>query len=267
MIPKTIPGFSDPVSAFTHLFVGIPLFLLLGAMLLWWARKDRVKLISVTIYILANLFLFSMSGVYHLLERGSVGRMVLQRLDHAAIFILIAGTFTPSHMILFRGLKRWGVLILVWLAAIISLTFKTIFFADFPEGLGLALYLGIGWLGLLSAFFIWVEYGFELLIPLLAGALCYSVGAVLEFLQFPILIEGVWGYHESFHVAVLMGALCFGWLVAKLTLNSYQPRQQQCDNQKGQNEVPGNAEPEQDNGYSPGEQQDVAGSKLRSLPG
>lgn len=146
-----------------------------------------------------------MSGVYHLLTPATTGRAVLQRLDHAGIFFLIAGTFTPVHGLLFRGLMRWGFLFLIWTIAITGITLKTIFFTDIPEWLGLIFYLGLGWMGALSGYLLFRKYGWHYLKPLVYGAIAYTVGAALDFIGHPVLISHVVGPHEIFHIAVIVG--------------------------------------------------------------
>lgn len=200
----SIPGFSDPFSSITHL-VGAFVFLLFGIRLVGLARGNYGWLIAVCVFVFTVVFLLSMSGVFHLLEHESTGRAVLQRLDHAGIFALIAGTFTPVHSILFIGFWRWGFLVLIWVLAIAGITLKSIFFNDLAEWLGLVLYLGLGWLGILSAYLAHRLHGFKIIKPLVYGALAYTVGASLEFLSLPIGISGVIGSHELFHIAVLAG--------------------------------------------------------------
>lgn len=222
MQPTSIPGFSDPVSSFTHLFVGVPFFVVMTVTLVWRGRGDRGRMLTLGIYGFTNILLFALSGVYHMLDRTSTARMVLQRLDHAAIFLLIAGTFTPAHYILFRGWKRWGPLAVVWGAAIAGITLKSIYFNDLSEFLGLSLYLGLGWLGMLSGYFIWFYYGGWLFRPLFWGGISYTVGAVLDFLQGPVLIPGVLSAHELFHIAVLAGAGWFCYFIYLIAPGSLQ---------------------------------------------
>jgi channel protein (hemolysin III family) len=133
---------------------------------------------------------------------------VLKRLDHAAIFVLIAGSFTPVHVILFRGGWRWGMLAGIWGAALAGLVLKTVFFSTMPEWLGLAMYLGLGWMGVISALHLARRYGLRFIQPLLWGALAYTAGASIEFLRWPVLQEGIVGPHEIFHLAVLAGISC-----------------------------------------------------------
>jgi channel protein (hemolysin III family) len=200
----SIPGFADPFSSLSHLLAA-GLVLWMGAAYLVQQRGSTVRTIGVSVFIFGAVFLLSMSGVYHLLEPGTAGRAVLQRLDHAAIFVLIAATFTPVHLLLFRGIARWGMLALIWIAAITGLTLKMVFFAEIPEALGVSLYLGLGWVGAISAYLLYRRCGARPLLPVVVGALAYTIGAVLEFARYPVLVPGVIGAHEIFHVLVLVG--------------------------------------------------------------
>ena len=215
-----IPGFSDPFSSISHL-VGVLVALYFSVNLIHHTGGRRSSVISVVVFLFSVVFLLSMSGVFHLLEHESFGRTVLQRLDHAGIFALIAGTFTPIHCVLFRGFWRWGFLILIWVLAITGITFKTIFFNDFAEWLWLMLYLGLGWLGVLSGYLTHRLHGYTIIKPLFYGGLAYTAGATLEFLQWPIVILGVIGPHELFHVAVLAG-IYWHWQFVKNLLKLKQ---------------------------------------------
>ncbi len=204
-----LPGFYEPFSAMSHL-LGAPLFLVLGIVLLLRGRGDRTAMLALAVYTFAGVFLMSMSGVYHMMVDGGAAHVVMERLDHAAIFILIAGTFTPTHAILFRGWRRWGPLIFVWVAAITSITLKTIFFDSIPEWIGLSLYLSLGWVGAISGIFVIQSYGWKFVRPLAWGAAAYTLGGLIHFLNWPRVVPHVIEGHEVFHVAVLLGAF-FHW--------------------------------------------------------
>jgi len=188
----------------THLF-SAAIFLLLGLRLIHRGRDSLIKAISFGVFVFSSVFLLSMSGVFHLLEPQGNARDVLQRLDHAGIFFLIAGTFTAVHSVLFRGIWRWGMLLIIWAIAIASITLKTIYFHDLSEWLGLSLYLGMGWLGAITGVLLYRRFGFAFIKPLVYGAMAYTAGAVIEFIRIPALIPGVIGPHEIFHIAVLAG--------------------------------------------------------------
>ncbi len=205
-----IPGFSEPVSSMTHLFGTVPFTVAAAFFIIRAVQKPmwggRVFWLSVLIF--CSMFMLSMSGVYHLLEPGGAARDVLQRLDHAAIFAMIAGTFTTAHGILFRGIWRWGMLALIWGSVATAIPLKMVFFDEVPAWFGTFLYLSLGWLGLISGIKLWRRFGFRFIRFLLWGGVAYSVGAVAEFVGYPVVMEGIFGPHEFFHLAVLVGLAC-----------------------------------------------------------
>ncbi len=203
-----IPGFQEPVSCFTHLLAA-PVFAILGCLLVRRGRGSRVRTISLAIMAFSTVFLLSMSAVYHLLGPGT-GRFVMRQLDVAGVFALIAGTVTPVHAILFRGVQRWAPLLLIWSVAATGITLRTIFHDGLPYGAGTVIFLLMGWGGLISCVLLWKRYGFVFVKPLLWGGVAYSLGAVVLLLNWPVLIPGVVGAHELWHVAVLVG-LALHW--------------------------------------------------------
>lgn len=205
----SIPGFADPVSSLSHL-LGAGVYLILAFFLLRRGAGNVARMASLAVFSFGAVFLLSISGVYHLLSRDGAPREVLRILDHAAIFVLIACSFTPPHVILFRGPWRWGMLTVVWTFAVVAITLKSVFFGSLPDVLGTVLYLGMGWIGLISGIALWRRFGYRFILPLLFGGLAYSIGAVLDILQWPVLVPGVVQWHEVFHVAVLVG-LTFHW--------------------------------------------------------
>jgi channel protein (hemolysin III family) len=199
----SIPGFSDPVSSLTHL-AGAVVFAILSAFLIARGREAR-QVISLVMFAFSCVLLLSLSGVYHLLSPGTAGRSVLLRLDHAAIFVLIAGSFTPVHVILLRDLWHRHLLAWIWVAAIAGVVLKTVYFDATPQWLGLLMYLGLGWLGLISTIALARRFGVRFVLLLVWGALAYTIGALVDHLGWPVLVPGVVGPHELFHLAVLAG--------------------------------------------------------------
>jgi len=206
----TFLGLYDPVSAWLHLLAALG-FLIAGFILVYKGRGSKLRVASLILYTFSLIFLFSMSGVFHLLPYNSGARDVLQILDHAAIWILIAGTFVPIHTLVFRGPKRWAVLLLVWLITIPGVTLTTIFFSTLPEWLSLSFYLGLGWIGIFTAYFVVNDYDHYEARYIFYGGIAYSIGAVLEFLRWPVLVNSVFEAHEFFHIFVIVGA-GYHWL-------------------------------------------------------
>jgi len=120
-------GFEDPFNSWSHLLGAVAVCVLLVQL---FKRKGigRGHPVAVLIYGISCIFLLSMSGVYHLLPGGTTARYVLRILDHAGIFLLIAGTIIAVHEVLFSGLMKWGVIILASMIAALCITFGTIYF-------------------------------------------------------------------------------------------------------------------------------------------
>lgn len=198
-------GLADPVSSVTHLAATL-VFVVMTLALIRAGRGHTGRIAALIIYATSVVLCFSMSGVFHLLPHGTAGRTVLQRIDHAGVFVLIAGTFTAVHSILFRGWMRWGVIALLWVATATAVPLKTVFFEDMPEWLGLTLYLALPWIGAGTGLVLWRRRGLRYVSPLVWGGVAYSAGAVLEFLRWPNPWPGWIHSHELFHMCVILGA-------------------------------------------------------------
>jgi channel protein (hemolysin III family) len=209
-----IPGFTHPLSSIIH-FLGAIFFTYMAYFLIRRGKGSSIRIVSLVVFTSSCVFLLLISAVYHLLETSGPAHAVFQRLDHAAIFLVIAGTFTPIHCILFTGFLRWGFLIIVWVLAISGLVVKTIFFTTIPEWLGLSFYLGLGWMGLFMGYKLWQRYGFAFIRPLVIGGICYTVGAIIEYQHKLIILTGILGPHEILHIAVLAGIGFQWWFIIK----------------------------------------------------
>jgi channel protein (hemolysin III family) len=178
---------------------------MLGIGLIQRAYGNRLRVAAVGIYVSGVVFALTASGLFHLLGHDTAARDLLQKLDHAGIFFLIAASYTPIHVIEFRGFWRWGILTIVWSAALAGMLVKLLFFTAIPDWVSLMLYLSLGWAGLVSATLLYRAVGLAPLRPLIGGALAYTLGAIMEFAEVPTLYSRVFGPHEFFHLLVLMG--------------------------------------------------------------
>jgi hemolysin III len=146
---------------------------------------------------------------------------VLGQIDRAAIFTLIAGSFTPAHVILFRGPWRRAPLAVVWLIAAAGVTVKPVFFGGTPDWVGSVLYLVMGWLGAVGCAALWRRHGWRFVRPMALGGLAYTAGAVVDLAGHPVAVAGVVGSHELFHLFVLLGVALhwrFVWTFADGTI-------------------------------------------------
>ena len=201
-------GLHDPVSSLSHLSAAAAVA---AAYYFLWkkGRGDALRSYSLLIFSASLLFLFSMSGTYHALPPGP-SRAFFRRLDYAAIWVVIAGSSTPVHILLFKGHWRWGLIALFWGAALTCLVLLEVYFTRLPYWSIVLGYTGVGSLGVISFSHITARYGWKETALLFLGGLAYSTGALIDYLDAPVLIPGVFGSHELFHFLVMIGA-CLHW--------------------------------------------------------
>lgn len=203
-------GLHDPVSSLTHLAAAV-VALAAAYFLYKKGRGDILRTSSLMIFSASLLFVFSMSGVYHALGPGHM-RTLFRRLDYAAIWVVIAGSATPVHTLLFKGHWRWSLTAFFWVIAITCLVLIDHFFARLPYWSIVSAYIGLGSLGLISFFKITLRYGWREASLLFLGGIAYAAGGVIDYLDGPVIMKGIFGAHELFHILVIVGALlhwCF----------------------------------------------------------
>jgi hemolysin III len=158
--------------------------------------------------------LFTSSAVYHRPTWSPRVRSVLGRIDHAAIFLLIAGTYTPLCLLLGPGTGH-GLLALVWSLATLGIALA-VAWDDAPKPLRAALYVGLGWVFVPVLPALRAALGDGSLIVLLAGAALYTAGALVFVLRRPDPLPATFGFHEVFHLLVVAAAGCHFVLVARV---------------------------------------------------
>ena len=196
-----VPGFCEPVASWLHLgsavvAVGAGVRHLTG----FEGRSGRRAAFGV--FWFGAVCVFAMSGVFHLLDHGGTAREVLRRLDYAAIWMLVAGTITPLVWVRHTGGRRWLALGGVWSIAVTGIVINSMFLEVIPEGVVLGMYFLLSGIGLVAVRGLWREHNVMLMVW---GCLAYTIGAALEFARGPVVIPGVVGHHELFHIAVIIG--------------------------------------------------------------
>lgn len=202
----------EPVNGLTHLVAGV--FALAGLVVLLAAATRADQVVAFAVFGSSLVALYAASTLYHLLPLSPAGTARLRRLDHVCIYGLIAGTYTPFCMLALDGAWRAGLLGAVWGLALIGMTLK-LFWMGSPRWLSVALYLGLGWLGVLAAPALAQKLPPGGLAWVLAGGLVYSVGALVYGLRRPNLVPGVFGFHELWHLFVVAGSACHFWSVLR----------------------------------------------------
>jgi channel protein (hemolysin III family) len=202
-------GLHDPIASLSHLFAAAAVaaaYYLMHTK----GRGDTLRVTSLFIFSVSLFFLFMMSGTYHALPLGP-WRAFFRRLDYAAIWLVIAGSATPVHILLFKGHWRWGLIALFWGCALTCLVIFEVYLSRLPYWSVLLSYTAISSLGFISFTHITARYGWKETTLLFLGGLAYSTGAVIDCLGVPVIIPGVFGPHELFHFFVMTGALLH-WL-------------------------------------------------------
>jgi hemolysin III len=163
--------------------------------------------VSAAIFTLTAVLLFGTSAVYHRGNWSPETKAVLRRMDHANIFLIIAGTYTPLTVLLLEGTQRVVVLCLVWGGAILGVVFRVLW-VNAPRWLYTPLYVALGWVavGYVKPFY--EAGGAAVVILVAAGGLCYTVGAVIYGTKWPRGSERYFGFHEIFHALTIAGFVC-----------------------------------------------------------
>ncbi len=195
----------EPVNSLTH-WAGAILALigLIALLVVGWGKP--VKIASLVIYGLSLIFLFSASATYHMVQVKDKVLQIFRKIDHSAIFVLIAGTYTPFCVNAFSGFWKWGLLSIIWSLALIGIIVK-VFYIGAPRWLNTSIYLVMGWLCLaaigqmLAVLPVWV-IGW-----LVAGGVIYTLGAIVYVTKIFNFVPGVFGFHEVWHIFVMLAAM------------------------------------------------------------
>lgn len=170
--------------------------------------------ISFSIYGASLVIMYTASTLYHYIQEPKL-RYKLNIFDHAAIYVLIAGSYTPFTLSVMRGSLGWGLFATVWTIAIIGITLKLFFTGKYGK-ISTAAYILMGWLGVFGLKALFEALPLEGVLWLLAGGVAYTIGAILYSLK------GVKFNHAIFHVFVLLGSFCHFMSVILYVL-PYQP--------------------------------------------
>jgi len=196
-----------------YLHLGAAIAAALGPVLLVLLADSPKAYVGGVIFAISLIALYTVSGIYHSVRWGPRMGAVLKRLDHAMIFVMIAGGYTP--FCLFAGSPAWGISLLavVWSIAGAGVALK-IAWPNAPRWLSVALYLGAGWIALVAATKITDWYAIGPLLVLALGGVLYSIGGVIYGLRRPNPFPRVFGYHEVFHTLVIAGSVLHYGVVA-----------------------------------------------------
>lgn len=182
-----------------------PVAIALGIVLIVLADGVAAK-VSSAVFMLCSLLLFGVSALYHRFNWSDRTKKVLKRLDHANIFLLIAGSYTPITVLALPEGKAILLLCLVWGGALLGIGFR-VFWISAPRWLYVPLYVLLGWAAVMFIVDFFTANA-VMMILILVGGLLYTAGAVVYGLKRPNPFPGRFGFHEIFHTLTLLAFLC-----------------------------------------------------------
>lgn len=194
----------EKISFYSH-FIGV-IAALVGTVYLLYAAKGSVsnRVISV-IYGFSVTFLFSASSLYHVLKQEENEISFWRKLDHIAIFFMIAGTYTPICYVYLSGYWRWVIISIQWTLVFAGFFFK-FFYLNAPRYFYTIIYLLMGWIGIVPIKEFLATMPKDAVFFLFAGGISFTVGAIFYVTRKPTTRSG-FGFHEIFHLFVLLGGV------------------------------------------------------------
>ncbi|BDG05515.1 PAQR family membrane homeostasis protein TrhA [Anaeromyxobacter oryzae] len=194
--PK-LRGVSHQIAAFAALPAAVALVL---------RARTGTAALGALVYGASLVLLFSVSATYHRMHWPIAARRIIARVDHSAIFVLIAGTYTPFCLLLGPGTGH-RLLAIVWAGAAVGIAI-VIWLTGTPKPVRAAIYVLLGWFIVPVAGALRAAMGDHALMLLFGGGFFYTVGAVIYALRRPDPFPRVFGFHEIFHLLVVAAAAC-----------------------------------------------------------
>ena len=190
--------------------------LALGGVLVAGADSGNAR-VGAAVFAVSVAAMLGISALYHRIVWPPAPRRWMRRLDHAAIFLLIAGTYTPFALVTLDGAWRAAVLAVVWSGAAVAIVLK-VAWIDAPRWVAAVIAIALGWIGVVTLPQLWDDAGAAGLALLAAGGILYTGGAVVYARKRPDPVPHVFGYHELFHALVVAAASCQYVAVAVVVL-------------------------------------------------
>ena len=173
--------------------------------------------IGTAIFFASSILLFGTSAIYHRFNWKPKAKKALKRFDHANIFLLIAGSYTPITLLALPQEKGLWLMVAIWVTALLGIGFR-VFWLGAPRWLYVIIYIVMGWAAVvyLPDF---INVNLAMMVLILAGGLMYTLGAVFYALKRPNPVPGHFGFHEIFHSFTVLAFLCHWSAVLIICLN------------------------------------------------
>jgi len=207
--------FREPVNTISHMagallsIAGLTLMVVFAAI-----RADAWHVVSFSVFGTSLILMYTASFLYHGLRVSDPVLSIFRCIDHMMIFLVIAGSYTPICLVPLRGPWGWSIFGVVWSMAVTGMAVK-IFAPHLPRWVSTGIYLLMGWLCLVAVYPLVTSLDPASLIWLALGGGFYTVGALVYALKRPDPFPGIFGFHEIWHLFVLLGSACHFWMAFK----------------------------------------------------
>jgi hemolysin III len=187
-----------------------------GGIILIVLAHGAIPKVAASIFFASSFLLFGNSALYHRFNWRPKVKITLKRIDHANIFLLIAGSYTPMAMLALPSEKGLVLLVAVWIGAVLGISFR-IFWINAPRWLYVPLYVLLSWAAMFYVvdFFSFNAVAMSLI---LIGGLCYTAGAVVYGIKKPNPFPGHFGFHEIFHALTVIAFICHWVAVLQVSM-------------------------------------------------
>jgi hemolysin III len=211
--------FREPVSGFTHMFGAILSIIgMIILLILSYNMGSIIHIVAFTVFGVSMTLLYSASTVYHLVTISERAIKVLRRVDHSMIYVLITGTYAPICLIGLRGNLGRGLFITICALATLGIILKLLWF-NAPRWLYTTFYVFMGWIAIIAVMPLAKVINYSGIGWLFAGGMSYTIGAVIYAAKWPKINSRIFGFHEIFHIFVLIGSFCHYWLMLRYIIH------------------------------------------------
>ncbi|MEQ8153654.1 MAG: hemolysin III family protein [Clostridiaceae bacterium] len=209
----------EPINGFTHLFGAIAsllgLIFMLAKVIL--TGSSAISIVSIVIFGVSMILLYSASATYHMVVASDKVISFLRKLDHSMIFVLIAGSYTPFCLIALNGTKGWILFSIIIAIAILGILFKMIWF-NCPRWLSTLIYIFMGWIAVFTIVPLYSAISLNGVLLLVLGGVLYTTGGLIYGIKPKLLKFKYLGFHEIFHVFILLGTLAHYFCILKYVI-------------------------------------------------
>jgi hemolysin III len=211
----------DPVSSGSHFLMAIAA-IVVGLFLVRLTRQDASRRFPVVVFVCCSIALYLASGLYHALRLPQEELRFFQLIDMSAIYFMVAGSATPLAMILLRGRARTILLAGEWSAALVGVISLWVLPKP-PHFILVGCYLSMAWFGCAFLGYFWRATGWAGIRWLVTSLVIYVSGAVMDVLNWPVIVPGVLQWHEMLHLCDLVGTIFYVVFLIKYVIPYQAP--------------------------------------------